>query len=388
MEKVLELEEEANRSHDASANLPNKLSLSLLSLPGGKFKFARPHCACAQHLTRPSTSVINQPVSEIRNRIYTHVLSGVDAAKLVRSSPSGPRDSFLPMSQACKQLHDEFLSWFQEHTTISVELAELNSYLRTFHPNNKPCVKNHPVKLCLLLPKNEPRPCRNAPYTDLTRLHTLRSQCTNFTVQVAQPSALRNVIVAGTVTRLPREAAALEQALRRLASAPLPVAEGILAVRLIMMPARSHAHPVLWLVVKQHTVLPGEWPWYGAVDLHGESAALWQTWLSKNSLEKVEGWDIYVTVTQSREEVPWCMWLSRGEEEYQAVPEKEALEKALKEKEKEGEDREWDLETLGLSSGLAGGWDWDERARRARAAKAEQVVRAQRVRSARQVRHE
>ena len=278
------------------------------------------------------------------------------------AEPTATRTSFLhPLSQTCAQLHNEFLSWFQAHTTLSIKLVHLNTYLSTFHPlDGTSAHQLHPVKLCLLLPQSDGYPRRTVPYTALTRLHTLMSQHANFTVRVA-----------------PCSKDALGAALARLASAALPVPDGILAVRLVMLPTTPLSgltvqKPVLWLVVKQHSVLPGEWPWYGAVDLHGESKARWLAWWkSEDGPGDVEGWDVRVMVKRSREDVPRYFQLTKGEEEYLVVPERGVLEE-------EGvwEGREWERETLRLSLEEGGGWDWGEW-ERARRARRERLRRAQ-----------
>lgn len=277
----------------------------------------------------------------------------------MRTAPSATRNSFLSLSQTCKQINDEFLSWLQESTTIAIDPAELNSYLRTFHPPNKPRAK-HPVKLRLMLPRNESKAWRYVSYTDLTHLHTLLSQHTNFQVSVARCDPQHAYETVGVLSRVPQ---ALEAALSRLASIPLPVLDGILAVRIIILPVKSYAKPVLWLVLKQHTVLTGEWPWYGAQDLHEESVAQWQQWQRENGLEEVKGWQVHVMVKQSLRDVPGYMLLPGSEEGYMAMPEREALQEG------EWEGREWERETLRVSVEGGGRWDWAgwERACQARA---------------------
>jgi hypothetical protein len=326
-------------------------------------------CPCTKHLTQPN--VINQLVSEIRNRIYDHVLKG-DAVKLVRSAPLATRNSFLPLSRTCKQIHDELLSWFQKQTTVSIWLTSLNRYLRTFHPLSAPSV-DYSVKLRVMFPGNTARDAwRYVPYTDITHLYKLTSQHTNFTLSIAScaPPAPGLLDPADIVFRQ-QPYQALEAALSRLASAPLPVSEGILAVRIVILPAKS----LLWLVFKQHTVLPGEWPWYGALDLHGESVKQWQRWLGENGLAEVKGWDVQVMVRQSHRDVPGFLLMGWSREEYLAVPEREALEEG------EWEGREWERETLRLSAEGGGRWDWAgwERACQARA---ENVRRARAEREA------
>jgi hypothetical protein len=284
----------------------------------------------------------------------------------VRSTTSAARNSFLPLSQTCKQIHDELLSWFQKQTTISINLVELNSYLRTFHPLSAPSV-DYPVKLRVILPRNnESCAWRYVYYTDITHLYTLLSQHTNFTLSIAPcaPQAL-GLLDPTDIVFQQQPYQALEAALSRLASAPLPVSEAILAVRIVILPAKSYDHPVLWLVFKQHTVLPGEWPWYGALDLLGESVKLWRRWLRENGLEEVKGWDVQVIVKQSRRDVPGFMLLGWSQEEYLAVPERDALEEG------EWEGRKWERETLRLSAEGGGRWDWGgwERACQARARK-------------------
>lgn len=277
---------------------------------------------------------------------------------------SAPRSNVLSLSQTCKQINDEFLSCFHESTTITLVPAELNSYLRTFHPLNKPRAKR-PVKLRLMLPTNGSKAWRYVSYTDMTHLHTLLSQHTNFKLSVARRAPKSDTWGAGGMLACAPQA--LEAALCRLASVPLPVSDGILAVRIIMLPAKSYAHPyahpVLWLVLKQHTVLPGEWPWYSAQDLHEESVALWQQWQRENGLAEVGWWRVHVMMKQSRRDVPGYMLLPGGEDGYMAMPEREALEEG------EWEGREWERETLRVSVEGGGRWDWAgwERACQARA---------------------
>ena len=201
-----------------------------------------------------------------------------------------------------------------------------------------------------MLPTDGSKAWRYVSYTDMTHLHTLLSQHTNFKLSVARCAPKSDRWGAGGMLACAPQA--LEAALARLASVPLPVLDGILAVRIIMLPVKSYAYPVLWLVLRQHTVLPGEWPWYGAQDLHEQSVALWQQWQRENGLAEVGGWRVHVMVKQSRRDVPGYMFVPGSEDGYMAMPEREALEEG------EWEGREWERETLRASVEGGGRCDW------------------------------
>lgn len=197
---------------------------------------------------------------EIRNEVYAYYIDKT-SVDYVRNWRFFSRRGCLPLAQTCKQIHQEFISFFRSQTPVRTQLSLLNRYLRTYYPlgNNR---SRGAALLHLILPNNADRSEPVVPYTDITHLFVLMARNAHFTCTFEQASANNEQAVA--------ESQELQDLLRDVSLAAKPMLDSIFSVRLVMakegnfwnptIKATKHRRPVVWFVFKEHATLPGEWP--------------------------------------------------------------------------------------------------------------------------------
>ncbi|KAF2998239.1 hypothetical protein E8E13_005858 [Curvularia kusanoi] len=264
---------------------------------------------------KKTLSLLDLP-GEIRNPIYNFVIGNdtvtfVQKTCLSHANQHASQLGHIPLASTCRQLYHELRALVRLSTTINVEHFSLNRYLQTFHPLGTSSALS--AKLRILLPKDSKRPTEDVPFVDITHLLGLMIENPKFTCSIGQTTDNSSTALT--------EAASLETVLCNLASSAQHNLTDIFSIRLVL----RRSGPTIWYVFKQHTKLPGEWPWYGAHDLEGESWRLWVGWLKERKLLEMDGWHISMTVHASVSDIPPLIWLPREGGEYAVMPEEQQL---------------------------------------------------------------
>jgi hypothetical protein len=124
------------------------------------------------------------------------------------------------------------------------------------------------------------------------------SQNEQFSCTVANPSQSHELALG--------EARELRGLLHQISSHATAILPWVINVRMVIAKAgwtesksptveNDNERPAIWFMFKEHKILPGEWPWYGAHDLNAESVALWQQWLEDTGAVGLQRWNIHVT---------------------------------------------------------------------------------------------
>ncbi|KAJ4384836.1 hypothetical protein N0V86_000439 [Didymella sp. IMI 355093] len=233
---------------------------------------------------------------KLRNEIY-RLYIGKDTVDYVPHWSVFSPHGWLPLAQTCKQVHPEFITLFKAKITVKIRHFHLARYLQKFYPIDNDGATGA-ARLCLLLPNNWKRPRTLVSYVDLTHLFTLMSQNEKFGCTFAHPSQSHELALG--------EARELRDLLHQISSRAAAILPSVINVRLVIAKAgwtnselltveNDDERPAIWFIFKQHKILPGEWPWYGAHDLNAESVALWQQWLEDNGAAGLQRWNVHVT---------------------------------------------------------------------------------------------
>ncbi|KAF3036628.1 hypothetical protein E8E11_000696 [Didymella keratinophila] len=256
-----------------------------------------------QRSAKPARSFLTFP-PELRIHIHKLYI-GEDIVDYVPNWAVFSRHCYLSLAQICKQIYQEFISFFRSDTTVRVRHYHLERYLKTFYPIAVTANGTYgAARLHVLLPHNLERPqTPPVPYFDLTSLFVLMAYYDMFkcTFGYTSPPDQEPHEIALS------EAKELTSLLSRTSRSAASILASIIEVRLVMRQAgynnkkpptvdEANVRPAVWFLLKEHTVLPGDWPWYGAHDRNAESLLLWQQWLKRNGVSDLERWHVYVTV--------------------------------------------------------------------------------------------
>lgn len=186
---------------------------------------------------------------------------------------------------------------------VRIGYLQLDQYLRTYYPLNDDCT-DLVAKIYLLLPPNHDRTRTMVTFTDITHLFKLMTQNALLTCTVGHSPCHLSCQNDHALD----EARELQDLLFEMTENSLPVLDSILAVRLVLCPAEWEQpfvfeRPAIWIIFKEHTVLPGEWPWYGACNLNRESILLWEKWWHSLGIPNPKKWLLHFKVQRGTEEI-------------------------------------------------------------------------------------
>ncbi|KAF9698016.1 hypothetical protein EKO04_004195 [Ascochyta lentis] len=118
------------------------------------------------------------------------------------------------------------------------------------------------------------------------------------------------------------EAHELQGLLRNISQKAQSFLDSIITVRLSMRCAgwdvrksppvvvKDAERPAVLFTFREHSTLPGEWPWYGAHDLNHESVILWKQWMEERGASGLQRWHVEIAAQRGTKEA--TRWTTVG----------------------------------------------------------------------------